>query len=93
MALEEKPQKPAGGGAAGAKIEAHLHSIELEDLIVHRYSEHDALFKRADKMARKLIEQELRDGEGMRVIKPGSYQVFFPKMKPDAGALTFAVNA
>jgi hypothetical protein len=93
VASDEKHQKAAGGSHSGAKIEAHLHSIELEDLIVHRYSEHDALFKRADKMARQLIEQELRDGEGMRVKKPGSYQVFFPKLTPDAGALRCSVIA
>jgi len=93
VALEEKPKKAAGSGHAGAKIDAHLHNIELEDLIVHRYAEHDALFKRADKVARKLIEDELRDGEGMRVKKPGSYQVFFPKLTPEAGALRCAVIA
>jgi hypothetical protein len=89
---DEKPKASAGKASASA-MDAHLHRIDLEELIVHRYSEHEALFKRADKAARALIEGELREGEGMRVVKPGVYQVFFPKLTPDAGALRCSVIA
>jgi hypothetical protein len=91
--LGDEKLKATAGKASGSGLDAHLHRINLEDLIIHRYSEHDALFKRADKAARALIEGELRDGEGMRVLKPGVYQVFCPKLTPEAGSLRCAVIA
>jgi hypothetical protein len=85
--------KPGSGKESKAKMDAHLHTIKIEDLIVHRYAEHEALFKKADKIARKIIEGELREGEGMRALAPGTYQIFFPKLTPDAGGLRCSVIA
>lgn len=79
--------------SSGGIKQAHLHSIEIEELIVHRYSEHEALLKKADKIAREIIERNLREGEASRALKPGSYQLYFPKLTPDAGALRCAVIA
>jgi hypothetical protein len=73
--------------------ETKVHVFNLDDLIVLNYSERDALLKKADKLARTIIDQELREGEGMRSIKPGSYLFFFPKLTPEAGALRCSVLA
>src|SRR5579871_5481998 len=72
---------------------AHVHAIELEHLIVHKYEEHETLFRKADSLARKLIEQELRPGESLRVLGPGSYRLLLPKLMPEAGALRCSVIA
>ncbi len=79
--------------SSGGIKQAHLHSIEIDELIVHRYSEHEALLKKADKIAREVIDRNLREGEATRVLKAGSYQLYFPKLTPDAGALRCAVIA
>ena len=95
--------KKLGGGVSDAKapatsaaaqnISQRMHTIKLEDLILHRYSEHDALFKKADKVAREILDGELREGEGMRSLQLGVYQLYFPKLKPDAGSLRASVIA
>lgn len=88
------PGKGAGSSKAGTKaLEKHLHTINIEELIVHRYADHEALFKKSDKLAREIIEGELREGEGMRPLRAGVYQVFFPKLTPEAGALRCSVIA
>lgn len=87
-------RSPAGtSGGDGSDISKRIHIIELEELIVHRYSEHDALFKKADKLAREIIESNLREGETLRSSKPGSYRLILPKLKPEAGALKCSVIA
>jgi EAL domain-containing protein (putative c-di-GMP-specific phosphodiesterase class I) len=86
------PQTPAQDPAVQSAAE-RTHTIHLESLIVHRYSEHDALFQKADKVARGIIEAELREGESVRMPKPGRYRIFMPKLKPEAGALRCSVIA
>jgi hypothetical protein len=87
-----EPRAPASGQTT-AQASKRIHAIELESLIVHKYSEHDALFKKADKLAKEIIEAELREGEALRTLRPGSYRVFLPKLKPEAGALRVSVIA
>lgn len=90
----DDPEKPLKKGPdASDDADPHLHDIELEDLIVHRYADHDSLFAKADKGACELIDSELREGEGMRIVRPGSYQLYFPKLTPEAGELRCAVIA
>lgn len=99
MSSNDPPSKPDEGKAAPAakrktkSIDGHLHTIRIEDLIVHRYSEHEALFKKAEKVTREIIESELRDGEGMRPLGRGAFQVFLPKLTPEAGSLRCSVIA
>jgi len=82
------PSSQAGAPEAGKKDNsAHIHAIELEDLIVHKYDAHDALMQKADKLARDLIHEELRDGEMLQVLGQGSYLVHLPKLTPAAGEL------
>jgi hypothetical protein len=89
----KEPRAQLAPGQTTSQAAKRMHAIELESLIVHKYSEHDALFKKADKAAREIIEGELREGEAMRILKPGSYRLFLPKMKPEAGALRCSVIA
>jgi hypothetical protein len=88
----KEPRAPASGQTT-TQASKRMHAIELESLILHKYSEHDALFKKADKVAREIIESELREGEAYRSLKPGSYRLFLPKMKPEVGALRCSVIA
>ncbi len=69
------------------------HIIRLEDLILHRYSERAALIKKADKIARAVIAEDLRDGETYRVAEDGVYIVAFPRLTPEAGALRCSLIA
>ena len=96
--VENKPAPGMTGPAPGmpaAKtgMEGRVHKIELADLIVHKYSEADALFKKADKVSQAIITNELRGDEAMRCTRPGSYRLIFPKLTPEAGALRCAVIA
>lgn len=86
MAQQQPPSTPRN-----AKSEGQTHAFNLDDLIVHNYSERDILLKKADKLARAIIDEELRPGEGVRNPKPGSYFFFFPKLTPEAGALRASV--
>ncbi|MBY0510910.1 MAG: hypothetical protein K2P94_12280 [Rhodospirillaceae bacterium] len=89
----KEPRAPVSAGQTTVQAAKRIHAIELESLILHKYSEHDALFKKADKVAREIIESELREGEAIRTLRPGSYRLFLPKMKPEAGALRCSVIA
>ncbi len=95
--FENKPAPGMTGPAPGMPrkngMEGRVHKIELTDLIVHKYSEADALFKKADKVAQGIITNELRGDEAMRCTRPGSYRLIFPKLTPEAGALRCAVIA
>lgn len=70
---------------------SRTHAFNVDDLIVHNYSERDALLKKADQLARALIEEQLREGEAYRSPEPGSFILLFPKLTPEAGALRAAV--
>ncbi len=63
------------------------HTIRLDDLIVHKYSERAALMKKADKIARRIFAEELRAGESYRAAENGVYLVILPRLTPEAGAL------
>lgn len=95
--FENKPAPgmtgPAPGMPAKTGMEGRVHKIELADLIVHKYSEADALFKKADKVAQGIISNELRGDEALRCVRPGSYRLIFPKLTPEAGQLRCAVIA
>jgi EAL domain-containing protein (putative c-di-GMP-specific phosphodiesterase class I) len=99
MNVRKDPRSvPGGTGGDAARKAAKpatkpYHTISLADLIVHKYSDQDALMKKADKIAREFINGELREGEMARIPKPGVYQLFFPKLTADAGALRCSVIA
>jgi hypothetical protein len=78
------------GSTAGAK---HLHTIDIDALIVHRYADAPLLLKKADKVARAFIEGELRDGEAYRALRTGVFQLYFPKLTREAGELRSSVMA
>ena len=85
--FENKPapgmRGPAPGMPTKTGMEGRVHTIELTDLIVHKYSEADALFKKADKVAQGVITNELRGDEAMRCTRPGAYRLLFPKLTPE----------
>jgi len=67
------------------------HLITIENLIVHKYSDHSVLLNKADKVARQIINGELRDGEYLQVVRPGRYHLHFPNLRADAGELRCSV--
>lgn len=75
----------------GQSTAGRAHAFNVDDLIVHNYSERDALLKRADKLARRIIEEQLREGESFRSASPGHFVLLFPKLTAEAGALRAAV--
>jgi hypothetical protein len=97
--MASDPPQPPRSGVAEKRVldkrvpDKRVHVFDLDDLIVHNYSERDTLLKKADKLARSIINDELREGEGMRSPKPGHYLFFFPKLTPEAGALRSSVLA
>lgn len=68
-----------------------MHKIDIEGLIIHKYPEPAALLKKADKVSRDIIHAELREGELLRVDRPGHYTLILPKLLPEAGALRTSV--
>lgn len=78
---------------APSPLEDRKHTIRLEDLIVHRYSERAVLLRKADKIAQDIIRGEMREGEKFRTPEPGVYVLAFPKLKPEAGALRCSLLA
>lgn len=68
-----------------------MHKIDIEGLIIHKYPEPAALLKKADKVSREIIHAELREGELLRVDRPGHYTLILPKLLPEAGALRTSV--
>jgi len=79
--------------APASRVADVMHTIKLQDMIVHKYSEGDALIRKAHKVAYDLILQDLRPGEYVRTKKLGVFQVFFPSLTPEAGQLRCAVMA
>ncbi|MDX2224492.1 MAG: hypothetical protein SFV21_17200 [Rhodospirillaceae bacterium] len=69
----------------------HIHPINIEHLIVHKYQPHEALIRKADTVAREIIHNELRPGEFLHVAAPGRYNLVLPKLRPDAGSLRCSV--
>jgi hypothetical protein len=67
------------------------HTIIIDDLIVHKFTESEALKRKAHKVAEELIQNELRPGEFMRSPRQGKFQLVFPKLTPEAGDLRCAV--
>ncbi|MCC6912476.1 MAG: EAL domain-containing protein [Rhodospirillaceae bacterium] len=76
-----------------SRAAARRHTIRLEDLIVHKYSERAALMKKADKIARRIFDEELREGESYRIAEDGVYLVLLPRLTPEAGALRCSLLA
>lgn len=72
-------------------MKGRVHCIDIESLIIHKYPDPGALLKKADKISRDLVHAELREGEFLRVTRPGRYQLVLPKLLPDAGALRASV--
>lgn len=68
-----------------------MHKIDIESLIIHKYPEPAALLRKADKVSREIIHAELREGELLRVDRPGHYTLILPKLLPEAGALRTSV--
>jgi hypothetical protein len=88
--LGDAAAKGAGsesGPADTQKTGEHAYLISIEKLIVHKYAEREALLRKADKLARELIQEELREGEFVRVVNPGRYFLHFPKLRSDAREL------
>jgi hypothetical protein len=84
------PRPPSGSQQKPASAP---FPISIENLIVHKYSEQAALMVKADKVAQKLIHDELRDGEFLQVEQPGRYLLHFPNLRPDARELRGSVIA
>jgi len=87
----KEPQPPTTAEAGSKKNAEHAHLITVENLIVHKYSDQDILLAKADKVARQIINEDLREGEYLQTVQPGRYYLHCPRMKPDAGALRCAV--
>lgn len=79
------------GTGVDASRKGRIHKIDVESLIIHKYPEPAALLKKADKVSREIIHAELRDGEFLRVDRPGHYSLVLPKLLPEAGALRASV--
>lgn len=73
------------------KPQGHAHLIAIDTLVVHKYAGSAALLRKADKVAREIIDGELREGEYLQVIKPGRYHLHLPKLRHDAGQLRSSV--
>jgi hypothetical protein len=80
--LDDKASKPRGSG--------HAHPITIDKILVHKYADSEALLRKADKIARDIIDADLREGEYLEVLKPGKYRLYFPKLRSDAGDLRCA---
>ncbi|TAL04364.1 MAG: hypothetical protein EPO08_01540 [Rhodospirillaceae bacterium] len=93
----EKSNQGTSPAAASSAREAQVkglgqaHLITIENLIVHKYSDHSVLLNKADKVARQIINGELREGEYLRIVRPGRYHLHFPNLRPDAGELRCSV--
>jgi hypothetical protein len=83
------PVEQADDGVSSLK--GRIHTIDIASLVIHKYPEQGALLKKADKISRELIHAELREGEYLRVNRPGCYQLVLPKLLPEAGALRTSV--
>jgi len=81
--LEQAPED----SVAEKRDLTHAHLITIEKLIIHKYSVHAALLNKADKVARQIINDELREGEYLQVVRPGRYRLYFPNLRDDAGEL------
>src|SRR5579883_1823041 len=69
------------------------HYIDVVDLIVHKYDEADVIFRKASALAHEIIISELRNGEMMRALRPGLFELFFPALRPEARELRTSVIA
>jgi hypothetical protein len=84
-------EQDADGGAEHGKKASTAHLISIEKLIVHKYSDPKILLGKADKVAREIINEDMREGEYLQTLQPGRYFLHCPKLTPDAGALRVAV--
>jgi hypothetical protein len=75
------------------KTTGRVHPISIDALIVHKYSASNALLQKADKRAREILAEELREGEFYKAVKPGRYHLHLPKLMPEAGQLRASVIA
>jgi hypothetical protein len=97
MAMNNQKAKDAAievpTSTTGASRKGRTHKIDIAGLIIHKYPEPAALLKKADKISREIIHSELREGELLRVDRPGQYTLILPKLLPEAGALRTSVIA
>jgi hypothetical protein len=75
----------------GSVIKTKAQIININDLIIHKYTEGDVLRKKAGQLALSIINEELRQGEYLRTTQPGVYHLYFPMLRDDAAQLRCAV--
>jgi hypothetical protein len=89
---DDSHSKEGADPGKGAKARSgRVHSIAVDKLIVHKYSGSVALLQKADKIAREILAEEIREGEYFRVLRPGRYSVHLPKLIPEAGQLRISI--
>lgn len=91
MTIGENVVTETASVTADTSRKGRMHKIDIGTLIIHKYPDPEALMKKADKVCREIIHSELREGELLRIDRPGHYTLILPKLLPEAGALRSSV--
>ncbi len=75
----------------GAVVMGRMHLLNLRDLIIKRGKDPEAMFERAEKIADRVIVENLNEGDVFTRSEEGAFYLLFPGVSEEAGALKCAV--